>query len=551
MVSITCLPLTSYLTQTYDYHQQKYNDHSRNQNGSGYRYVPAFVFNSCIACQLKHHRLKLTILLLGAGPSGASITKALIAENHFTKVKVFEKRLATGGLWNYTAESDLSPVPSTDPNFTFKPILTKESKVIWSSPMYTELDTNVPISVMAYENFPFDPSLPLFAERTDVLSYMRSYAKDIESLVSFDTYVTGIRKTKDNLRWIISSKSASSLETSNPAINPNISENDKEPVDEEIFDAIAIAAGSYDVPFIPDKPGLKEWSSKSPGSIQHARSYRSPDKYDNKKVLVIGNSASGADLSFQIVQRPGTIVYKSIRSENLLPNPNDSKIIDMPDIKSFHYEYDNSSAEVNDEKKLKRVVRFVNDEIVSDIDIVLFATGYLKSLPFLSSLPYITDGRRVHNLYKQLISHQDPTIAILGLPRFVLPTRLSESQACYLARVWSHRISLPEQSEMIKWENDRVLKIGDGKEFHDLQYPEDCNYCDDLLKDIKNSKGDYGLWPVEWTPERRKLRSVCKLLKESFTNYRVKTGIKAHSIDELIKAGYFNWPGEEKGQSDN
>jgi cation diffusion facilitator CzcD-associated flavoprotein CzcO len=37
-----------------------------------------------------------------------------------------------------------------------------------------------------------------------------------------------------------------------------------------------------------------------PGVISHSKSYRSPEPFRNKKVVVVGNSASGLDIASQI-----------------------------------------------------------------------------------------------------------------------------------------------------------------------------------------------------------------------------------------------------------
>ena len=64
---------------------------------------------------------------------------------------------------------------------------------------------------------------------------------------------------------------------------------------EEAFDAVVLANGHYSVPFIPEVKGLAEYIARFPGKILHSKTYRSPSIYRSKRVLTIGNSASGHD----------------------------------------------------------------------------------------------------------------------------------------------------------------------------------------------------------------------------------------------------------------
>lgn len=40
-----------------------------------------------------------TIAIIGAGPSGVAVAKALLGENSFSKIKLFERQDQVGGVW--------------------------------------------------------------------------------------------------------------------------------------------------------------------------------------------------------------------------------------------------------------------------------------------------------------------------------------------------------------------------------------------------------------------------------------------------------------------
>jgi cation diffusion facilitator CzcD-associated flavoprotein CzcO len=83
----------------------------------------------------------------------------------------------------------------------------------------------------------------------------------------------------------------------------------------ESFDAVLVAAGHYTVPFIPSTPGLAELSKNFPGSVEHSKSWRTPDKYRGKRVVVVGASISGTDISFNLAEIAETPLNSVVRGK--------------------------------------------------------------------------------------------------------------------------------------------------------------------------------------------------------------------------------------------
>ncbi|CCH45689.1 Thiol-specific monooxygenase [Wickerhamomyces ciferrii] len=457
------------------------------------------------------------IAVIGGGPCGAGLTKALLAENSFSKVKVYERRHKLGGLWNYTGLKskcdNVVSVPSTDPRRTIQKLKYGDKK-FFESPVYKYLDANVPKDLMAYKDHPFGDDIPLFPRHEQILKYIENYSESIKDQVSFEEEVTSVSFDKEQQKWNVISKS----------LNTNVET-------KEVYDAVAIATGSYDQPMIPNVPGISEWSKQFPNSILHAKNYDEPAQFQNDKtILVVGNSASGADIAYQLATHLDKIIYKSVRSENPLPAGKDERIKDVPDLLRFEPE--------------TKTIHFKDGSSLKNVDKVIFATGYLKSIPFIKDEPLITDGQKVHGLYKHLIYYNNPTLAVIGLPRFVLPTRLSETQGCWLARVWSGRLSLPSREEMIEF--DKSIEAPEDRKYHDLDFPKDVEYSNELNNQVNSALGDYGYFAVHWDEEQTRIRSAIKQIKEGYIKYMADKGKPAYSLKELEEQGYFEYPASNK-----
>jgi hypothetical protein len=162
------------------------------------------------------------------------------------------------------------------------------------------------------------------------------------------------------------------------------------------------------------------------------------------------------------------------------------------------------------------------------IDHVLFATGYLFTLPFLTSLlpPLVTDGRKIHGLYKDLIHIDHPTLVFVGLPIKVVPFAFAETQAALFSRVWANLVELPSVEEMRQWEEEASQQRGPA--YH--VYPKGgdvafINGTHDLLMASKTP----GKEPPYISEELRWQRGIFLEAKLQFE----KTGQKAKSLDEL------------------
>jgi cation diffusion facilitator CzcD-associated flavoprotein CzcO len=138
------------------------------------------------------------------------------------------------------------------------------------SPVYDFLETNIPHTLMNYTDKAFPEEASLFPPHKVVLEYIQDYAKDMEQHISYQTQVISVTKTQSNGRrcWEVESKD---LRT-------------KVVVKRE-YDAIAVASGHYNDPFVPDITGLQHFNERYPGSISHSKFYRRPDHFKDKVIL--------------------------------------------------------------------------------------------------------------------------------------------------------------------------------------------------------------------------------------------------------------------------
>ena len=321
---------------------------------------------------------------------------------------------------------------------------------------------------MQYGEKAFPKGIALFPRHEDVLEYLKEYAEDVMHLIKFETQVLDARlHGAKTCTWEVETKHLRSDQTNT-----------------SIYDAVVVASGHYNVPYVPDIKGISEWNQAYPGLISHSKFYRNSLPFADKKVIVVGNSASGIDIGAQIGQVCRQPLLVSQRSESFLDPAPAAWKEELPQIAQFL-----------PPGKYERAVRFSNGRIEEHIDFILFATGYYYSYPFLSSLkpPVISSGLRINDVYKHLFHIEYPTLAFAVLNLKIIPFPLAENQGAVLARVWSGRLQLPSKEVMREDEKLTEKEQGDGRAFHVLKFPKDAKYLNDLYDWAKMAKMNHEL----------------------------------------------------------
>ncbi|KAN0104762.1 FAD/NAD(P)-binding domain containing protein [Hyaloscypha variabilis] len=465
-----------------------------------------------------------SIAVIGAGVSGVTSAKHLMEVG--IEVVVFERSRQAGGNWVYDERKPPEPsYPSITPSiadFVLEPVVKggsvngdeEELRFAPPGPAYSGLTNNVSTKLQQLKSFPWKEGTPDFVNVRQKQEYIQSYSTHfgVEPLIRYNTRVEKLQKVDG--RWKINSSTlvkdgSSKLKKSNEV---------------EEFDSVVVASGHYHSPNVPDIPGLKEWKKKWPERVTHSKTYRTPDEFKDKTVLLVGAGVSSMDIgreSSHISKK----IYQSSRG-----GPFDIPVVMLSaetervaGIASFHLpSEDDTSGEV----------RLVDGTVLTGIDRVVICTGYLFSLPFLLDLHddsvtpaeandtvLVTDGTQLHNLHKDIFYIPDQTLAFVGIPFYTATFSFFEFQAIAVAYVFSGRAWLPSREAMQAEYAERVKVKGSGRALHDLK-GRSVQYVEELVGWLNEQAETTGAQKVE--PYSEEWQAEAKLILEKYVA-RVKS----------------------------
>lgn len=414
------------------------------------------------------------VAVIGAGPSGAIVVDALAQEKCFDVIRVFERREAPGGCWI----GDTTPPPhlsnlsalarrAADPPLPIPGHLPAQTPAspqprFAESSIYPYLETNVNDVAMSFtggglESIPdrrSEWSVSMHGPETPFRHWqvLREYVTALWTrhgygdLVSYGTTVE--RAEKVGGEWVVTLR-----REGDDGLDRWWS---------ETFDAVVVASGHFNVPWIPAVEGLDEFERARPGSVLHSKMFRGRDDYRGKRVVVVGASVSGADIAYdlatsKVTKDPVHAVVVGHTFNNYFGDEafNHPRIRRQPSISRVDPE--------------TRAVHLVDGTTIPDVDHLIFGTGFSWSLPFLPQVP--VRNNRVPGLYQHVVWQQDPTLLFVGAVGAGLTFKIFEWQAVYAARVLAGRGAVPSVDEMQAWEAQRVKEKGDGPKFL-MVYPE-------------------------------------------------------------------------------
>lgn len=364
---------------------------------------------------LLYMSLPMRTAIVGAGAAGLILSKTLL--DHGIQPVIFEKSFSVGGVWKYEKQECRE-------NITL-------------SPMYDSLVTNLPIHLMEINsNFPFNETSEFsYIRHEDVLNYLQNYAENEKLLpyINFGVVVNSISKENGSNLWTLESTTKSNE------------------VNVDFFDNIIVCNGHYTVPFIPYIEGMQNFR----GLVVSAMNYDSHDihvKYTGKNVLVIGARSSATDIAREIASVAEKVVV-SDRNNNF-GSRTYGNIVHSTAVARFRAE-NNSFI-------------FTNGISQSDIDVVMFCTGYLYDFPFLAKeILNIDSGRAVTNLYEHMFYNEDTSLSFVGLPWSVTPFYMFHLQAQYIAAIIQRRAVLPSYNDRVQWTMNRVNQFKEISQFPD------------------------------------------------------------------------------------
>lgn len=177
--------------------------------------------------------------------------------------------------------------------------------------------------------------------------------------------------------------------------------------------ALVSATGSFNNPFTPTIPGTENFQ----GELLHSSQYQSPEAFEGKRVAIVGEGNSGAQILAEVSKVTGTI-WITQKEPRFLPDHIDGRFLfdaatQMYEAQQAGKQYKPPSLgdivmveSVKDArfrsvlKSMRPFDHFTDDSIVwgdeheEKIDVVIFCTGFKPSLKHLAGLNVINaDGK--------------------------------------------------------------------------------------------------------------------------------------------------------------
>ncbi|XP_012283263.1 flavin-containing monooxygenase FMO GS-OX-like 4 [Orussus abietinus] len=359
---------------------------------------------------------KVRVCVVGAGAAGLCAGRHLASDLVTWEPAIFEQTSQVGGTWVYDERTG-----------------TDEFGYPIHSSMYKHLKTNLPYKIMDfpdYRNLLKDDYSS--ATHQEVLAYLQAYANhfDLYRFIKFNTRVENVRPVvnsdEGHTKWQVRVKNVETHE-----------------IQVRDFDVVMVCNGHYFEPSIPAIPGVGSF----PGEILHSHSYREPNKFAQKTVVILGASMSGIDIGLELTETARQ-VYLSHNKEKLTA-PLPSNMIQVAGI-----------------EKIENNVFTFKDGVTTTADVFMYCTGYLFRFPFLDDSCQIqVDDNYVSPLYKHLVNIEHPTMCIVGIPSSVVPFPLFHMQVKYFLALLQGRVELPSKSDMLV---DAALKTPMKRHAHRL-----------------------------------------------------------------------------------
>uniref|UniRef100_A0A8C6AJ71 Dimethylaniline monooxygenase [N-oxide-forming] n=1 Tax=Monodon monoceros TaxID=40151 RepID=A0A8C6AJ71_MONMO len=383
------------------------------------------------------------VATVGAGVSGLASIKRCPEEG--LEPTCFERSDDLGGLWRFTEHVE-------------------EGR----ASLYKSVVSNSCKEMSCYPDFPFPENYPNYVPNSVFLEYLKMYANQFNLLkcIQFKTKVSSVTKCpvfSVTGQWEVVTLHEGKQESA-------------------IFDAVMVCTSFLTNPYLPldSFPGIN--------------TYKHPDIFRDKRVLVIGMGNSGTDIAMEAshVAKKVSFLIQVFDSGypwdmvNALPTPVVNWLIARRMNSWFNRE--NYGLIPEDRTQLREPVlsnelpgRIITGKVLikpsvkevkensvvfnntpkeEPIDIIVFATGYTFAFPFLhETVVKVEDGQA--SLYKYIFpAHlQKPTLAVIGLikPLGSMITT-GEMQARWAVQVLKGVNKLPPSSVMIEEVNARKKK---------------------------------------------------------------------------------------------
>jgi hypothetical protein len=384
-----------------------------------------------------------TVCVIGAGSSGLAALRALSARGF--AVDGFERGSRVGGNWLYDNDSGASAA-------------------------YASLRTNVSRERMQYPSFPMPATFGDYVHHRDMATYLEAYARNFGLFehIRFRTSVELLSPLADH-RWHVRLSGG----------------------EHRAYDAVVVANGHDWSPILPDLPGAFA------GETLHAHEYRTPDRFADKRVLVVGAGQSAVEIATELSGKARRTLMAVREGRHIVPRyflgrPSDAFDQALPNrlpwpvvrsvfgllarvatgrsttapLRPTHRLLEERPPVLTDVLlsavqsgmiSLKPAVeRLAGDHIdFADatreiVDAIIYATGYRVVFPFLPPDLMPVHGKRLP-LYRHMVAPDLYGLYFIGLVDpfgGLLP--IVEAQSAWLADVLDGHLALPARAEMLR-----------------------------------------------------------------------------------------------------
>lgn len=338
--------------------------------------------------------------IIGAGPAGLATARALTEKG--IEYDHVERHSGVGGIWDIEA-------PGT--------------------PMYDSAHFISSRTVSGFSGYPMPETFPDYPGHRQVRDYLQGFA-DAYALtpkIRFGTGVTALRKDDDG--WEVAFDDATS----------------------RTYRGVVVCTGAQWSPNIPEIPGFT-------GEVRHSLTYRSPDEFRGKRVLVVGAGNSGCDIACDAAMAAGSASISMRRGYwfipkhvfgipsdivggkgSFLPKRTERALIQVllrllvgdvtrlglqkPDHKLFethpilndqllhHLSHGDITARTGIHSAEGNRVTFT-DGTSDEFDLILLATGYRQAVPFAQDL--FGDPQHPDGLYLSTFSRKHQGLYCVG-----------------------------------------------------------------------------------------------------------------------------------------
>ncbi len=397
------------------------------------------------------------VCIIGAGSSGIAAAKTMRESG--ISFDCFEKGSDIGGNWRFNNDNGVSSA-------------------------YRSLHINTNRVAMAYSDYPMPDDYPMYPHHSHIIKYFESYVAHfgIRNSITFNTVVIEVNQNTDGTY----------------AVKLNNGQT-------HVYQYIIVANGHHWKPRMPD-PAFKGTFT---GETIHSHYYKESAQVRDKDVLIVGIGNSAVDIAAEAARlHTGKVVISTRSGAHITPswffsmpfdklaNPLTSKLplsikrltlklalwlargkqedFGVPKPKrallSEHPTVSQDLLHLSGRGAIKfkpNIKEFQGKTVIfedgssQDFDMVIYATGYKISFPFLKHYGEfdIEESNKI-GLYKRVIHPNFPNIFFIGLLQplgAIMP--LAELQTKWIARIAKGECKLPNKEEMLRSIEEDARKL--------------------------------------------------------------------------------------------